>query len=127
MATEIMQKPTMVYGVGPITRIEQLRRLLKERRFSNDIKVEQQVHEDRTIYIEKISKLAIKGKYSEGRVRRLGHEVNRSFGVQLSPNSVDEIINSVYNSNDEEYDIDDWLIDLGVTKEEYIKILGTLA
>lgn len=124
---EVMQEPTRLYGVGPITRIEQLRRLLHDRRFSSGKEAAKQVHIDRAIYIDAATRLARKAKYTKGRVHRLAHEINRSFEVSLSPSTVDELIAESYDDKGAKYNIDGWLTDLEVTKDEYIKILGTLA
>lgn len=122
---EETKQPIIKQGVGAIARIEQLRRLIRERRFSTDAAVADNVHTDRQLYMETAVLLAKRAKYPERRVYRLGHEINKMFEVYFNPVMAHEIIEKAYLKDDSDTDIDAWMFDLDVTKEEYITMLGT--
>lgn len=112
-------------SIGAVARIEQLRRLIRKRRFTKDNATQIRLHAERDKYIETAVFLAKRAKYSEARMYRLAQEVNRSFDPYFSPSVVHKLTEDMIEKNTSKVDIDAFMFDFDVTREEYEVMLGT--
>lgn len=109
-------------NIYAIAQIEQLKRLLKLRRFSKDNNTKTNTQMDRVTYIRIAIDLGRQSDYCQRRLIRIGHEFNRGFHQSMAPTQAHELIE--YELNREPFNLAtiDWLDMLNVTIEEYITI-----
>lgn len=106
-------------NISAITQIEQLKRLLKYRRFSAGEEAKELVELDRTTYIRLAIDLGKQSKYSERKLRRLGHELNRSFAKSMTPQDAEEFITHEIEREPFRFQQSDWTDLLGLTQHEF--------
>lgn len=109
-------------NIEAITQIEQLKRLLKLRRFSKDKQTKEHTQLDRVTYIRIAIDLGRQADYCDRRLIRIGHEFNRGFHQSMAPAQAHELIEYELNREPFKLATIDWLDMLNVTVAEYIII-----
>lgn len=119
------KKPLTKVNIQAFSDIEQLKRLIRIRRFGENFVLRTRTQLERETYIRLAIYTAKRARYNEKRFLRLGHEINLAFETPLLPLDAHAVICQAMSDNETLADVYTLKATLDISTEEYAGMLGT--